>query len=206
MNEVAKMFEFIEANWIVLAVVLLLAVLIAWWIWGRGPDEDRVRYEAPDVLDEGAAPAERNSLLVEAPSAASFAATAPIAAVAPDIMGGMGEVIAAATAREINEAEHRRDEGEERDTVPNAGTVPDAAEPDDLTRIKGVGPKLSARLNELGIRRYDQIAAWTDEDIARIDPQLGAFQGRIVRDNWVDQCRYLAAGDVAGYEAKYGKL
>ena len=37
-------------------------------------------------------------------------------------------------------------------------------------------------------------------------PQLGAFQGRIARDNIVDQAGYLAKGDKAGFEAKYGAL
>lgn len=77
---------------------------------------------------------------------------------------------------------------------------------DDLSRIKGVGPKLLAMLGTMGISRYDQIAAWNDEDVQRIDAELGNFRGRIVRDNWVEQCRYLAAGDVAGYEEKFGKL
>lgn len=77
---------------------------------------------------------------------------------------------------------------------------------DDLSRLKGVGPKLLALLHAEGITRFAQIAAWTDADIAAIDAKLGNFKGRPVRDNWVDQARFLAAGDVAGYEAKYGKL
>ena len=77
---------------------------------------------------------------------------------------------------------------------------------DELTRMKGVGPKVAAMLNGLGVTRYDQIAAWTDDDVARIDAQLGTFKGRVTRDQWVEQARLLAAGDTAGYEAKFGKL
>lgn len=77
---------------------------------------------------------------------------------------------------------------------------------DELTRMKGVGPKVAALLNGLGITRFDQIAAWSEADIARIDAELGAFKGRIARDQWVEQARLLAAGDTAGYEAKFGKL
>ncbi|NCP10415.1 MAG: hypothetical protein GW859_00415, partial [Sphingomonadales bacterium] len=58
----------------------------------------------------------------------------------------------------------------------------------------------------LGVTRYDQIAAWDAADIDRIDAQLGAFQGRIRRDDWVEQARLLAAGDTAGFEAKFGAL
>ena len=81
-----------------------------------------------------------------------------------------------------------------------------AGPPDELTRMKGVGPKVATLLNGLGITRYDQIAAWSEADIARVDAQLGAFKGRIGRDQWVEQARLLNADDRAGYEAKFGKL
>ncbi len=88
--------------------------------------------------------------------------------------------------------------------VPAVAVVADGE--DDLLRLKGVGPKLKALLIDLGITRYAQIAAWNDADIATIDAKLGSFKGRPVRDQWVDQAKYLAAGDIAGFEAKYGKV
>ena len=81
-----------------------------------------------------------------------------------------------------------------------------AAGDDDLTRIKGLGPKLAEQLRALGITRFAQIAAWDDEEIDRVDAQLGRFQGRIRRDAWTEQARFLAESDTAGYEAKFGKL
>ena len=89
--------------------------------------------------------------------------------------------------------------------APVAAVTSEAGE-DDLLRMKGVGPKLKALLNELGITRFAQIAAWTDTDIAAIDARLGNFKGRPIRDQWVDQAKYLAASDIAGFEAQYGKL
>lgn len=83
---------------------------------------------------------------------------------------------------------------------------PVAASGDDLSRIKGVGPKLKARLAELGVVSFAQIAAWNEADIAAIDAQLGTFAGRCTRDQWVLQAGFLASGDVAGYEAQFGKL
>jgi predicted flap endonuclease-1-like 5' DNA nuclease len=77
---------------------------------------------------------------------------------------------------------------------------------DDLTRIKGLGPKLKALLEGLGITTFAQIAAWSEEDIVRIDSQLGSFAGRPARDNWVEQARFLAAGDSAGFAEKFGKV
>ena len=80
------------------------------------------------------------------------------------------------------------------------------SECDDLTRIKGLGPKLARLLADLGVTRFDQIAAWTEADLGAIDAKLGAFAGRPARDAWVDQAKLLVAGDVEAYEAKFGKL
>jgi predicted flap endonuclease-1-like 5' DNA nuclease len=77
---------------------------------------------------------------------------------------------------------------------------------DDLTRIKGVGPQLADQLRALGVTSFAQVAAWDDSEIDRIDAQLGRFQGRIRRDDWPAQARFLANGDTAGYEAKFGRL
>jgi predicted flap endonuclease-1-like 5' DNA nuclease len=84
---------------------------------------------------------------------------------------------------------------------------PAAAGPaDDLSRLKGVGPKFVARLNELGITRYDQLAGLNPNEAAHLDERMGAFQGRLARDRVVEQADYLARGDIDGFEEKFGKL
>ncbi|NKL22517.1 5' DNA nuclease [Rhizobium leguminosarum] len=62
---------------------------------------------------------------------------------------------------------------------------------DDLKLIAGIGPKLEQVLNAKGIRSFAEIAAWTDEEIARFDAELG-FNGRIGRDDWIGQAKVLA--------------
>ena len=64
--------------------------------------------------------------------------------------------------------------------------------PDDLKRIKGIGPKLEKLCNSLGFYHFDQIAAWSDEEIAWVDQNLEGFKGRVVRDTWVAQAKELA--------------
>jgi predicted flap endonuclease-1-like 5' DNA nuclease len=84
---------------------------------------------------------------------------------------------------------------------------PAAAGPaDDLSRLKGVGPKFVARLNELGITRYDQLAGLNANEAAHLDERLGPFQGRLASDRIVEQADYLARGDLDGFEEKFGKL
>ena len=191
--------QVIQANWPVV-VVLVVALLIAWWIFSR-TTKPKPRQHRPDVLDEGAAPAARNQALIDAPSSVATA-SASLAATGADTMVGLGEIAAAAVVEEV----HAVEEEKAKTRVPTAPAPETATEADDLRRIKGVGPKLVAMLHGLGITRFSQIAAWTDEDIARIDASLGTFAGRIVRDNWVEQAKLLAAGDTAGFEGKFGKL
>ncbi|GAA3997651.1 hypothetical protein [Sphingomonas humi] len=78
--------------------------------------------------------------------------------------------------------------------------------PDDLQRMKGVGPKLAGLLEARGLIRFEQIAALTPDEVTAIDADLGAFKGRLTRDRVVEQAAYLARGDQAGYEAAFGKL
>lgn len=82
--------------------------------------------------------------------------------------------------------------------------APSDANGSDLNRIKGVGPKLVAELETLGVTRVDQVAKWTKADVERIDGQLGRFQGRIERDEWVAQAKLLSKGDDAGYAKRFG--
>lgn len=74
-----------------------------------------------------------------------------------------------------------------------AAAVPaeeEAATTDELTRINGVGPVISAKLAGIGVTTVAQVAAWTDADIAKVDEQL-ALKGRIQREEWVEQARKL---------------
>jgi len=65
---------------------------------------------------------------------------------------------------------------------------------DDLKLLKGVGPKLEQTLNELGFFHFDQVAAWTEAQVAWVNARL-TFKGRIERDGWIEQAKKLAAGE-----------
>jgi predicted flap endonuclease-1-like 5' DNA nuclease len=66
------------------------------------------------------------------------------------------------------------------------------AEPDDLTLLVGIGPKLAAGLAAHGVTSFAQIAAWTQEDLAKFDAAL-SLKGRAVRDAWIAQATRHAA-------------
>jgi predicted flap endonuclease-1-like 5' DNA nuclease len=91
--------------------------------------------------------------------------------------------------------------------VPVHDQLPGASgPPDDLVLLKGVGPKFAELLNQRGIIKFSQIAHLTPDELARLDPTLGAFRGRIARDRIIEQADYLARGDIDGFEQRFGKL
>jgi len=194
----------ISANWLIFVVALLVGIAIAYWLFARA-SKPAPRQHRPDVLDEGAAPAQRNQALIDdAPPAAQF--TAPVHIDPPAMAGtmaGIGEVIAVAAQEEVDAA---KAPPQTIAAEPEAAPVAATSEGDDLRKIKGLGPKMLTLLHALGITRFEQIAAWSDADLDELDGKLGAFAGRPRRDNWVEQARLLASGDTGAYEGKFGKL
>jgi predicted flap endonuclease-1-like 5' DNA nuclease len=63
---------------------------------------------------------------------------------------------------------------------------------DDLKEIKGVGPKVEAELNGLGIYTFRQIAGLDEDNLAWLARSLGSVRGRGLRSDFVEQARTLA--------------
>ena len=61
---------------------------------------------------------------------------------------------------------------------------------DKLTEINGIGPVIEAKLEDLGITTFQQIADLSAEQSAEIDEKLN-FKGRIEREQWVEQAKKL---------------
>lgn len=238
------MYEMVEANWLLILLAFLIGLAIAWYIFNVRR-KTRVTADRRDVLDEGAARAQRNQAFLDAPTrpvddhsdlgrkiggepiAVRPVAEPPGTASIPtpgavssaetivNLAAGTPSVIGRAEQEEADAATHKDSEdilaaapaaeAEEVGIAPVVAPADPFAE-DELTRMKGIGPKLAAQLKELGITRFDQIAAWDDATIDRIDAALGRFQGRIRRDDWVTQARLLSTGEQAEYEAKFGRL
>ncbi|BDA84447.1 hypothetical protein Sa4125_19890 [Aureimonas sp. SA4125] len=63
---------------------------------------------------------------------------------------------------------------------------------DDLKVIRGIGPVIESKLNDLGVFHFRQIAAWTPMNLVWIDNFLN-FRGRAIRENWIRQAGLLVA-------------
>ena len=93
----------------------------------------------------------------------------------------------------------------EEGTRPATLDAPREGGADDLKKIKGIGPKLEKLCNSLGFYHFDQIAAWTEDEVAWVDQNLEGFKGRVSRDTWVEQARLLASGGQTEFSQKVDK-
>ncbi len=60
-------------------------------------------------------------------------------------------------------------------------------------------------LNDMGFYHFDQIAAWTADEVAWVNANLQGFKGRVTRDNWVEQAKILAAGGETEFSKRVDK-
>ncbi len=78
-------------------------------------------------------------------------------------------------------------------------------EPDDLTQIKGITADIAGRLKQVNCYKVEQIATFSDEDIANVDETLN-LKGAIEKQDWIGQAQKLlaemTAGEVPAEEAK----
>ncbi len=74
-----------------------------------------------------------------------------------------------------------------------AAAVASRPHPQDLKSIQGIDAATEARLNGLGITRFEQMAAWMPADVVRVGQALGQKR-RIARENWIEQAQVLAKG------------
>ena len=71
--------------------------------------------------------------------------------------------------------------------------TPGANHTDDLKLISGIGPVMERTLQSIGIKTWEQIADFTETDIAKVNDAIEAFPGRIERDDWVGGAKALLA-------------
>ncbi len=114
-------------------------------------------------------------------------------------------VAGAVVAKNASDAKAEAKRSEPKKAEPKADTSADAepkkaapkkaaakAGSDDLKQLSGVGPALEKKLHEAGVTSFEQIASWSEADIAEFDEKL-SFKGRIEREGWVEQAKTFAA-------------
>ena len=73
-------------------------------------------------------------------------------------------------------------------------------QPDDLSQINGIDAELVSRLKQVNCIKLEQIANFSDDDIANVDDFL-KLDGQIEKQDWVGQAQRLIAEAAAGEAA-----
>lgn len=85
---------------------------------------------------------------------------------------------------------------------PSRLAAPRGGKADDLKEIEGIGPALEAQINGMGVWHFDQIAEWTEQDVAWTDGQMARFKGRIARDRWVAQAKIIVTDGLEAFRER----
>lgn len=67
---------------------------------------------------------------------------------------------------------------------------PHNGEKDNLTKIKGIGPKVEEKLNAAGIYHFEQIATWTEENMIWLETHT-LFSSRVKKEAWITGSKAL---------------
>ncbi|QYX57688.1 hypothetical protein K1T73_04670 [Roseovarius sp. SCSIO 43702] len=180
---------FLIGEMIALLILAALAGLLAGWIiWGRRNSGDhgdgRVAKLSGDLEACRVAIREKDRKLADLEQKLEASHNRILSAAAALVEGDESD---------FDLTEDPPDENTEA-RKPETLDAPREEGPDDLKRIRGIGPKLEAMCHRLGFYHFDQIASWSDEEVAWVDDNLEGFKGRVTRDDWVAQARHLAEG------------
>ncbi len=74
-------------------------------------------------------------------------------------------------------------------------------EADDLSQINGIDAMLAARLKQLNLYKFEQVANFSDEDIGNVEGALN-IDGRIEKQDWIGQARALLTAAEAPAEGE----
>jgi len=172
-----------------LILAALIGLLAGWIIWGR---------RKPD--DHGQGAVARLSGDLEACRVSNREKDRKIDELERKLQSSTTKIMSAAAALvegeeiEFDDTTDQEAGGTTEGTKPETLSAPREEGPDDLKKIRGIGPKLEALCHRLGFYHFDQIAGWSDDEIAWVDANLVGFKGRVTRDDWVAQARHLAEG------------
>ena len=204
---------------LLILIAALLGLLIGWLIWGRRgaaasaeaeADAATARQEAStarstaarlqdelDACNRAREGADQKIQALESAAANASASPAPITAPEPASEPApepVGDPVESDAGSDTDFDGDGVVEGTDEGTKPAALDGPRDGKGDDLKQIKGIGPKLEKLCNSLGFWHFDQIAAWSSDEVAWVDANLTGFKGRVSRDNWVSQAKTLAQG------------
>ncbi len=168
------MFYLLLQTWIWILAAGLFGLLVGWLTWGRQRARGGSAESVASLKRELSASRKRYAELAASRDGSLMDASLALEA-------GNSDVVALAGG----------DAPGSNSTRPPGLSAPREGGADDLQRIRGIGPVIERLMNDLGVYHFDQIAAFTPENIRWVDSYL-VFPGRIHREQWVLQAAGLA--------------
>lgn len=188
-------------QWVV--ILVLAALTVAFGIWAR---QDSVQEKtAEDQARESAAKAEAAAKAAEAARQQAEARTK----VDTDARKKAEEEAKAIEARKKAEEQAKAEaeakaKAEAPPAKPKAAPAP-SGEPDDLTRVEGIGPKYRDALVAAGMDTFAKVAAASVEDFQQIASEAG-MRNSASMATWAEQAALAAKGDWDALAALQEKL
>lgn len=202
--------------WVLLLLAALLGLLAGWLIWSRREVtvEGDTSHKDQRIAELEQELSTRSARLIEvekdlgACRSQSAQLESDLAACRSDLAAAPAAVAAVAPAV-APEPEPEADADADADAgaidEPLRLDAPRGGVADDLKRIRGIGPQMEKLCHSLGFYHFDQVASWTETEVAWVDQNLTGFQGRVTRDQWVEQAQVLAKGEETDFSKRVDK-
>ena len=214
-------FSYPQSGFVGAAIFLLVGLILGMY-WGSAaapaPKQATAARDMPKAEPVGAAPAMAAAAPAMAAPAVAAAAPAPAALISAPMTDAapapakvarvvkpkaeakpaMKPAVAKVAAKPVvpTVAKVKKPDGPLRLSAPRKGKA------DDLKEIEGIGPALEKLCNSLGFYHFDQIAGWSDADVAWVDANMKTFKGRIARDKWIAQSKIIVAEGLDAFRVR----
>ena len=202
-------FSYPQSGFVGAAIFLLVGLILGMY-WGSAaapaPKQSTAARDMPKAEPVGAAPAmaaaaPAPAALISAPMTDAAPAPAKVARVVKpkaEAKPAMKPAVAKVAAKPVvpTVAKVKKPDGPLRLSAPRKGKA------DDLKEIEGIGPALEKMCHSLGFYHFDQIAGWSDADVAWIDANMKTFKGRIARDKWIAQSKIIVADGLEAFRVR----
>ena len=209
-------YTFMPAAFVGAIAFILLGLLFGWLFCTPLPsavDRSATGSTSAAATSGSTAPSAGATASVAAGASAAVASTSTSSAsAAAKAAAAKAAAAKAAAAKAAADAASGEDydgdgvrEGANEGTKPATLTAAREGGADDLKRIKGIGPKLEKLCNTMGFFHFDQIAAWTPDEMAWVNANLEGFKGRATRDKWIEQAKLLASGAETEFSKRVDK-
>ena len=207
---VAGHLDYSQSGFIGVGIFLLVGLILGMY-WGSAAAPAPMSAVAKPVMPAAAAPSMAAPVMPATPAMAAPAMaeaapaafmSAPMADVAPApakaarvVKPKVAKPVAAKPAAP-KVVKAKKPDGPVRLSAPRKGKA------DDLKEIEGIGPALEKLCNSLGFYHFDQIAGWSDADVAWVDANMKTFKGRIVRDKWIAQSKIILSEGLEAFRVR----